>query len=669
MISLYLIVLLIQGFFKLLSHPVGWLVLIMIAIMCGIYTENYPAVIFLILVVGGFFFAVEKASAAEEKEKEKNAKKRERIKYANVTINSDGTAQGFTIGKKGTRVIGKAETTDGHILVVGGAGSGKSYSIAIPSLLTWSKRVLVIDIKGELHEATKHIRLKIKVFNPNDDRALGYNPFHLLDYIPKDNLTGEVTAIVMALFSTPADKSDSPFWIKSAQSMLIGAILHFYVDGLSFTETIDEILLTPVEKLVKIISESKNKDARRFVNQFVGMDAKTLYGVFAELHTQIVFYTSDKEIMKCLTNENYIKPTDLEKGSDIYIIISEHLLRRPQWKSLLTLMITQFLAHFEQRPDKVSTPILFMLDEFARLGKMEGITDALATLRSRNITICLVLQSLRQLDMIYSEVERQVICDNCSYQAILKARDARTQQEFSQLVGTYERKRETVTEQVDRWGIKTGESKGEIIEEKFIIKPESWATLQNVVLLTDYGYFRVDRASKNVLEQIEKEWKQEEQEKQKKESESSKRNKRKASVLKHYELTAYMEYLKQRSVLQKILRKRMTEQEFVRCVWSDYQIYKKYFNPPMTEHEFMCRTDKEYQRKHVKEPYEAEQAIRRFLDDAKVMKKYMTEEYQKKRIEELKTKYIEFIESNISEELQKKYIEEITNYDINSPIT
>ena len=84
-------------------------------------------------------------------------------------------------------------------------------------------------------------------------------------------------------------------------------------------------------------------------------------------------------------------------------------------------------------------PILFLLDEFPRLGKIEEITDGLATLRGKKITICPIIQSLAQLDLIYGTAARRVIADNCAYKAILNATDVDSQEYFSKLVGTHDK--------------------------------------------------------------------------------------------------------------------------------------------------------------------------------------------------------------------------------------
>ena len=145
--------------------------------------------------------------------------------------------------------------------------------------------------------------------------------------------------------------------------------------------------------------------------------------------------------------------------------------------------------------DASPTPILFLLDEFARLGKIEGITDAFATLRSRHITVCAILQSLAQLDMTYGEVTRLVIVDNCQYKAVLNATDAESQEYFSRLVGTFEKPKTSINRQyAPITNFPTGRGMYKTTEEKRKIKPEEFATLDNIAVFTPFGFFRVEKA-------------------------------------------------------------------------------------------------------------------------------------------------------------------------------
>jgi type IV secretion system protein VirD4 len=229
------------------------------------------------------------------------------------------------------------------------------------------------------------------------------------------------------------------------------------------------------------------------------MDGKVLAGISAEISRGIVALITDDDIVAALTPEEgreIISPTDLENGADVYIKIPEHLLR--QWKNLLTLMTNQFISFFERRKESPDNrPILFLLDEFPRLGKIPAITDALATLRSKKITICMIIQSLAQLKMIYGHDAQEVIADTCAFKAVLGATDANTQEYFSKLVGTYEKIRSSQSQNFDPYiGAPTGHGTSTSQDyEKRIIKPEEFATLQEIILLypLPFNFCRVQK--------------------------------------------------------------------------------------------------------------------------------------------------------------------------------
>lgn len=207
-------------------------------------------------------------------------------------------------------------------------------------------------------------------------------------------------------------------------------------------------------------------------------------------------FVSDSDIIDTLNRDIEISPTDLDFGMDIFIQIPEDKIE--QWQSFLTLIVNSFLKSFERRNEtelkENPNPILFLLDEFPRLGKVQTITNGLATLRSKQITIALFMQSMAQLDLIYGKETRQVIFDNCQYKAILRATDQETQEYLSKLVGTYEQVKKS---QSTNFGALIQERKGSGIskttEERRKIKSEDFGSLKDVVLLTPNGFTRVKK--------------------------------------------------------------------------------------------------------------------------------------------------------------------------------
>jgi type IV secretion system protein VirD4 len=392
--------------------------------------------------------------------------------------------KGFIFGQRGIHYVGKQEAQDGHILVIGGAGCGKSSCIAIPSLVSWRERVFAVDIKGELYQHTRHKRPSLKALDPLSKSAYGYNPYYLLEL--SHNIAQDAREIALAVITKPQEVKE-PFWIEGAQNLLTGAILHFYSRKFSFVETILTVQGTPVKQLIKQISESKNQEARLFISQFVDMDIKTLSSIYAELSNRIMVFATDPDIRDCLLWEQVITPMDLEQGYDVYLRIPEDKL--DQWQGLLTLIVNQFMKHFERRSEEGAVPVLFLLDEFPRLGRVEAV-KGLATLRSKKIVICIIAQSLAQLDVTYGKGNRQVIADNCPYKAVLRATDAETQEYFSRLVGTTERTKKSSSRhyQGQDTDLIQSTSFSETSEEKRLIKPEDFAILKDIVLLTPYGY-------------------------------------------------------------------------------------------------------------------------------------------------------------------------------------
>ncbi|MCL2797958.1 MAG: type IV secretory system conjugative DNA transfer family protein [Firmicutes bacterium] len=392
---------------------------------------------------------------------------------------------GVFFGKQAAKYIVKSENMDGHVLVIGGPGTGKSSCIAIPTLRSWKGNVFAIDVKGELYDKTCEQRKSIKVFAPQDKTGgCGYDHYVFLK--ESENIAQEARAIAQAIIPLPQETKE-PFWIESAQTVLTGAILHYYDLKFSFIGTLEKVLSLSPEDLITTISKSRNIKAKLSVKTFAGMEAKTMAGITSEISRGITTLVTDDEIVRALTPQEgrpIISPLDLEAGYDVYIKIPEHLLR--QWKSLLTLMVNQFISFFERRGESnFNRPILFLLDEFPRLGKIPSITDALATLRSKKITICVIAQSLAQLEMVYGHDARKVIADTCSFKAVLGATDADTQEYFSKMVGTYEKMRNTKTTNKDPYyGYDTGNSETSTQDlEKRIIKPEEFASLQNIILL------------------------------------------------------------------------------------------------------------------------------------------------------------------------------------------
>lgn len=396
---------------------------------------------------------------------------------------------GFVFAKTAFSYVIKPEHEDGHILISGGTGTQKTKSVVIPSLISWRQRVFTIDMKGELAKRTNFIRPTIKIFNPLDSSSYGYDPYYLL----KTTKNQAQAAREIALAIVPSEFGVDPYFAEGAQNILTGAVLHFFNLGYSFIETLLAIQNTPREYLIDEIFSSDTDKARSCVKDYVGMDADTFSNIFSGLGNKIIPLVTDDDLIDCFSRSKNITPDDLEIGFDVYLCIPEEKLK--EWQGLLTLITSQFMKHFFRRPDNDPSlpPILFLLDEFPSLGKFEDINHALATLRSKKVIICLVIQDPSQLDVVYGHNSTRVIMANCSYKAILGCTDPQSQEFYSKLIGTIDEVRTSQNKSYGGEDTAVVRSTGvsESTQENWIIKPADLAYLpkrNRVVLLSPNGY-------------------------------------------------------------------------------------------------------------------------------------------------------------------------------------
>lgn len=408
------------------------------------------------------------------------------------------------IGQK-RHYIGMPQGKEGNIIVIGGNGSGKSAGIAMPTLRTWQGPICVTDVKGELSEYYKKLYqqgLAVRpyiVFDPTETASPSYDPFGWLLEDGEANLLNNIWEITSAILPIlPSD--NQPFWIETERGVFAAALLHYFNLGLSFSEAVCQIEETAVSTLCKELRRSENIQVKLLLGQAADMKEETLAVVDRGLRNKLMLFAADPYISHAFrgTRERAecFSWNDLERYN---VFLRIPASRIEQWSGAINLMYTQLIRHLERRPEQYSaegqnnTQTLLLMDEFARFGKLEMITAAMSTLRSKNVNICLMVQSVAQLDKIYGEHDRRIIFDNCQYQAILRANDAETQKYICDLIGTCIRRQHSVGEQMDDFMNTIGYSKQISEVRELRIFPHELSTLEDVLLLSPYGFCRVEK--------------------------------------------------------------------------------------------------------------------------------------------------------------------------------
>lgn len=373
---------------------------------------------------------------------------------------------GVFLGASNNQLIVKRAKESGHVLVVGGTGKGKSQCATIPTLLNWQGASLVVDIKRELYAYTHNVQEKkgkVIVFDPeqNGDR---YNP--ILECATVDGCQ----FLARTLVPTPP-KAD-PFWTGNAQNILSAACFEGYKNGQTLPQIAERILTTDSAKLVEELCSSKYREVILLCSAVKGTPEKTLGGIFTELKGKLITIATDPNLREALSGSDWT-PDTLEEGATIYLRVSERQMET--YKQVWSLIVVQILRYLSGRPEQQDPPVLLLLDELARMGKVEGYAESLPTLRSKNVTIVSAIQSLAQLDSLYGDDVRRIILDCKSYKLVLSASDPETQKFFSDLAGKDEKKKKGSS-----WGLgHASVTENYQWEERF--RPENFAIMEKPI--------------------------------------------------------------------------------------------------------------------------------------------------------------------------------------------
>lgn len=376
---------------------------------------------------------------------------------------------GVVFGKLKNKLITKPAGIEGHTLVVGGTGTGKSRGVVIPTLLIWEGAAVVIDIKGEISKITRaarEIKGKVFVFNPESEDGACYDPIR--DCNNLDN------AQELARTLIPIPKKGEPFWCQSAQAILAAYVFEGAMNGDKLSEIAEKLCTTPINQLIDHCRNHEIREVRLLCSIAYDMPEKTLGGVMAELKSKLITIATDKNIRRSTSRSDW-KPEDFESGATVYLRISEHLL--DQYKDLWNLIMSQIFRYLSKRQEGKAPAILVALDELPRLGEIKGLTSALATLRSKNVHILGVIQSMAQLDEVYNLNQRKIIADNCRFKFVLSATDPETQKYFSDLAGQRTAMANGITVGA---GLVPNRSQHE--QGTPLVRPEEWALLEKPIL-------------------------------------------------------------------------------------------------------------------------------------------------------------------------------------------
>lgn len=353
----------------------------------------------------------------------------------NLAYRQPAQARGILFGKKLSLLAYSPEQDEGHILVLGPSGTGKTSALLIPTLRSWQGTALVVDISGDI-SANVNTPNKI-VFDPTSKSCIPYDVFASINVVTDDTERQErLEQLAYLLLPDKANDSEAGiFFCKNGRKMITAALICYYGMGWGFVEICEFFLGHDWRSLLNDIAKQQNPIANMFISSFAGASEQNTAGCKQAADDALKLFATNEKIKNALRKsasyEQSISPATLETSS-IYIYIPDEKLKI--YGDLLRIITAQSMEYFSSRPPENKQAILFCLDEFASFGKLQ-IVESLRKLRKRRIRILVLTQSLADLDMIYGKDERIAMLGNFKFTVILGCKDTETQEYFSKMIG------------------------------------------------------------------------------------------------------------------------------------------------------------------------------------------------------------------------------------------
>ena len=361
-----------------------------------------------------------------------------------------------------------------NILVIGGSGSGKTRFFVKPSLLQMHSSYVVTDPKGQLLRETgkllahggpkrdengkpvrdKHGKVvyepyRIKVLNTiNFSKSMKYNP---LAYVRSEKDILKLVNVIIANTKGDGEKSSEDFWIKAERLLycaLIGYIWYEAEPGeknfITLLELInacearedDETYKSPVDILFDELAQAQPEHfaVKQYV-KFKMAAGKTLKSILVSCGARLSPFDI-KELRDIMTEDELELDTMGDRKTALFLIMSD---TDTTFNFVIAMLQSQLFNLLCDKADdfyngRLPVHVRCLLDEFANIGQIPNFDKLIATIRSREISASIILQSQSQLKTIYKDAADTIV-GNCDVTLFLGGKEKSTLKEISELLG------------------------------------------------------------------------------------------------------------------------------------------------------------------------------------------------------------------------------------------
>ena len=340
-----------------------------------------------------------------------------------------------------------------NTLVCGGSGAGKTRFYCKPNLMQCNSSFVILDPKGEIvRDVGKLLEAKgyeIKVLDLiSMEKSHCYNPFV---YLQNDN---DIQRLVTNLFKSTTPKgsqSNDPFWDTAASMLLLALVFYLHYeapeDEQNFAmimemlragaiEDEEEPRPSPLDNLFSEL-EYENPDhiALKYYHSYHSGSAKTLKSIQITLAARLEKF--NLESLASLTSTDELELETLgEKKTALFALIPDN---DTSFNFLVSILYTQLFQQLFYSADHIHggslpIPVHFLMDEFANVSLPDDFAKILSVMRSRSVSVSIILQNLAQLKALF-EKQWESIVGNCDEFLYLGGNEQSTHKYVSELLG------------------------------------------------------------------------------------------------------------------------------------------------------------------------------------------------------------------------------------------
>ena len=361
-----------------------------------------------------------------------------------------------------------------NILVIGGSGSGKTRFFVKPSLLQMHSSYVVTDPKGQLLRETgkllahggpkrdengkpvrdKHGKVvyepyRIKVLNTiNFSKSMKYNP---LAYVRSEKDILKLVNVIIANTKGDGEKSSEDFWIKAERLLYCALIGYIWYEAepeeknfITLLELInacearedDETYKSPVDILFDELAQAQPEHfaVKQYV-KFKMAAGKTLKSILVSCGARLSPFDI-KELRDIMTEDELELDTMGDRKTALFLIMSD---TDTTFNFVIAVLQSQLFNLLCDKADdlyngRLPVHVRCLLDEFANIGQIPNFDKLIATIRSREISASIILQSQSQLKTIYKDAADTIV-GNCDVTLFLGGKEKSTLKEISELLG------------------------------------------------------------------------------------------------------------------------------------------------------------------------------------------------------------------------------------------